>query len=98
MEKIIAVFAMVFMAVVSVYPQGCDPAPAGLVAWWQAEGNAYDSIGNNNGTLINGTSFTNGEVGQAFSFNGVDNFVLVNPASPSSLDAGSSRQQWRTSS
>ena len=88
MEKIIAVFAMVFMAVVSVYPQGCDPAPAGLVAWWQAEGNAYDSIGNNNGTLINGTSFTNGEVGQAFSFNGVDNFVLVNPASPSSLDVG----------
>jgi len=41
------------------------PAPAGLVAWWRAEGNANDSVGTNNGTASNIT-YTNGEVGQAF--------------------------------
>jgi hypothetical protein len=85
MKKIIAVFAMVFMAVVSVYPQGCNPAPAGLVAWWQAEGNANDSIGGNNGTPTGGITYTDGEVGQAFDFDGTG-YIPV-PASPS-LDVG----------
>jgi hypothetical protein len=85
MKKIIAVFAVVFMAVVSVYPQGCNPAPAGLVAWWQAEGNANDSIGGNNGTPTGGITYTDGEVGQAFDFDGTG-YIPV-PASPS-LDVG----------
>ena len=52
------------------------------MAWWQAEGNAADIIGGNNGILENGTGFSNGEVGQAFNLNGINNFVLVNAASP----------------
>ena len=44
--------------------------PSG-VAWWRAEGNAYDSIGTNNGTLVNGAAFASGEVGSAFSFTNV---------------------------
>ncbi len=55
----------------------CTPPPAGLVSWWPAEGNANDIIGGNNGMLMNGTGFTNGEVGEAFNLNGVNNFVLV---------------------
>ena len=66
----------------SIAHAGCTPPPSGIVAWWPAEGNALDIIGANNGTLVNGTSFTNGEVGEAFYFNGINNFVLVN-ASPS---------------
>src|SRR5206468_11845301 len=46
----------------------CVPAGAGLVGWWKGEGNGNDATGANNGTLA-GVSFTNGEVGQAFSFN-----------------------------
>ena len=60
----------------------CDPAPSGLVAWWPAGSNAADIIGGNNGILENGTGFSNGEVGQAFNLNGINNFVLVNAASP----------------
>jgi hypothetical protein len=67
-------------AVLTIMP--CDPVPSGIVAWWQAEDNALDSVGGNNGTLMNGTGFTGGEVGTAFSFNGVNNFLLVGTPSP----------------
>jgi sugar lactone lactonase YvrE len=53
------------------------PAPAGLVAWWRAEGDAKDVLGRNDGALLNGTTFETGEVGQSFKLNGVDNFVQV---------------------
>jgi hypothetical protein len=68
------------------WSQNCDPAPSGLVSWWGAEGNATDWIGTNNGTLIGGLTFTNGEVGQAFQFDGTSGYVSV-PAS-TSLDVG----------
>jgi hypothetical protein len=48
----------------------------GLVALWPGEGNANDSVGTNNGTLINGT-YANGVVGQAFSFNGSSSYVSI---------------------
>ncbi len=53
----------------------CAPDPAGLVGWWPGEGNANDIIGTNNGVLVNGTGFAPGIVGQAFSFNGTNNYV-----------------------
>jgi hypothetical protein len=60
----------------------CDPAPSGLVAMWEAEGNANDSIGTNNGVLEGGASFAPGEVGQAFFFDNTNADVKV-PASES---------------
>ena len=66
----------------------CDPVPAGLVAWWAAENNALDRVGGNNGTLMNGAGFASGEVGSAFNLNGVNQFVLANSATPSSLNVG----------
>ena len=68
------------------FPSSCDPVPSGLVSWWQAEGNANDSAGTNNGTLIGGVTYTNGEVGRAFSLDGTSGSVFV-PAS-SSLNVG----------
>src|SRR5262249_48623774 len=58
----------------------------GLVAWWQAEGNANDSVGTANGTLSNVT-FTTCETGQAFGFNG----------STSNADVGSGAWNFGTS-
>ena len=55
----------------------CDPAPANIVSWWQGEGDAADSLGRNGGTLVNGVGFMPGVVGQAFSFNGINQFVRV---------------------
>ena len=48
----------------------CEPAPAGLIGWWPAEGNPFDVISGNNGTLTNGVTFSNGMAGQAFNFSG----------------------------
>lgn len=47
---------------------GCANMPSGLVTWLRAEGNANDSTGLNNGSLLAGLGFTNGEVGQTFNF------------------------------
>jgi hypothetical protein len=65
----------------------CTAAPSGLVSWWSAEGNANDIIGGNSGTL-NGAGFTNGEVGQAFTFNGTS---YVSVPDSSSLDGFTNR-------
>ena len=62
-------------------PPPCTAPPAGLVAWWKADGNANDSVGGNNGTLQNGAGFAAGEVGQSFIFNGINQFVEI-PDSP----------------
>ena len=49
----------------------CTTAPSGLVSWWAGDGNAYDSAGNNNGTLMSGATATaTGKAGQAFSVDG----------------------------
>ena len=54
-------------------PSGIAP-PAGMVSWWPGDGN--------HGTLSGDATFAQGLVGQAFSFDGVDDFVFV-PASNS---------------
>src|SRR5689334_8814675 len=61
--------------------QACVSPPSGLVGWWAGEGNAADLQGTNNGAVQNGVAFASGKVGQAFSFDGVDDYVLV-PDSP----------------
>ena len=52
-----------------------------MVARRRAEGNALDSMGTNNGSPAGGITYTNGEVGQAFVFNGSTSYIPV-PASP----------------
>jgi hypothetical protein len=71
---------------------------SGLVSLWSGEGNANDSVGGNNGQLVNGAGFMPGKVGQAFNLNSGDggdgeiqpsrrgSYVQI-PASPS-LDVG----------
>ena len=46
-----------------------------MVAWYTGDGTANDFFGKNNGAVQNGAGFASGEVGQAFSLNGVDQFV-----------------------
>jgi len=59
-----------------------DTFTRGLVAYWsfdEGSGNiAYDASGNgNHGTLINGPKWTQGKIGGALSFDGVDDYVEV---------------------
>lgn len=55
--------------------------PAGLVTWWRAENNHLDSFGPNHGSAF-GTapSFAAGQRGQAFSFNGTTDGMLIGAA------------------
>ena len=60
----------------------------GIVAWWKGESNYLDNVGGNNATPENGIGFTTpGEVGTAFNLSS-GQFMVANPAAPSSLDVG----------
>ena len=54
--------------------------PVGMVGWWPGDGDAEDIWDGNPGTLVGGATFTGGMVNQAFSFDGVDDYLdLGNP-------------------
>src|ERR1019366_9359794 len=71
-----------------ILPPSCAPPPSGLVSWWRAEGNGNDAAGTNTATLQGGLSFTNGQVGQCFQFNGVDASLRVPASSTLNVGAG----------
>jgi hypothetical protein len=71
----------------------CVSPPSGLVSWWQAENNAADVVGGNNGTLVNGATFVPGKVGQALSLNGVNQYVSV-PDKPSLRPTNLTIEAW----
>jgi hypothetical protein len=56
----------------------CAESNGGVDAWWPAEGTGADISGGGwTGTPLNGTTFVGGAVGQAFNFDGVDDYVQV---------------------
>ncbi len=61
-------------------PVPCVAPPAGLISWWPGDVNADDISDGNPGTFQGGVALVNGKVGPAFSFDGVDGFVLVSPS------------------
>ncbi|MGB0066123.1 MAG: LamG domain-containing protein, partial [Terracidiphilus sp.] len=65
--------------------QACYAAPSGLVSWWKGDNSALDQQGLNNGTLENGVTYGLGEVNNAFSLNGSDQYVLIGQPVPASL-------------
>ncbi len=77
-----AVVALIFFAAgvaLVLFPQ-LRGRPAGLAAYWPAEGNARDKIGHHNGTMIDGAGYDVGEVGRAFSFDGKGQYVKIPPS------------------
>jgi amino acid permease len=75
--KVIVVIVFAFISMIGITASSAEASPSGLVAWWKAENNANDSVGGYNGTLYGGTTFTSGKVGQAFSFDGVDDYIEI---------------------
>src|ERR1017187_5207022 len=55
----------------------CVPPPSGLLSWWPAEGNGDDVAGTSAATLMYGAKFAPGLVGQAFSFNGTNDYIRL---------------------
>jgi hypothetical protein len=74
-------------------PPPCVGAPAGLISWWRGENNGWDQQGVNPATLQNGVAFAQGEVGEAFDFNGTSQYLNVpsnatlNPTASISVEA-----------
>lgn len=77
-----------------VPPSPCATPSAGLVAWWPGDGNANDIAGANNGTLSGGATFTSGEVGQVFSFDGVNGSVIIPDSSSLRLTTNFTIEAW----
>ncbi len=53
----------------------------GLVGWWPFNGNANDESGNGNNGTVNGATLTtdrNGNANKAYSFDGVNDYILTN--------------------
>jgi len=73
-------------ATLTVNQAVCTNAPAGLVSWWPAEANGNDIAGSNPGAVSGGVTYSAGEVGQAFNFNGTNRSVFVPAAA--SLNVG----------
>lgn len=53
----------------------CIAPPLGLVSWWPGDGNPYDYVGGNHGTLQFDASYGYGMVEEAFSFDGEEDWV-----------------------
>jgi hypothetical protein len=59
----------------------CPGLPAGIVAFWRGEGNTSDYAGTNDAVFNGAASYVPGEVGEAFTFDGVSSYLAV-PNSP----------------
>jgi hypothetical protein len=72
----IATILLIFTIAGNVNAQEpCFPPASGLISWWPGDGNADDRMKNNPGTAKNGTTYGMGIVQQAFSFDGIGDFV-----------------------
>jgi hypothetical protein len=48
------------------------PVPSGILSWWPGDDNAADLVGSNGGTLNGNVGYYQGQVGDAFQFDGTD--------------------------
>jgi subtilisin family serine protease/WD40 repeat protein len=66
----------------------------GMVSRWSADGTAADAVGGNHGTLVSGAAYAAGQIGQAFSFDGVDDRVLVADSESLKLTRSLTIEAW----
>ena len=55
----------------------CYPAPAGLLAWWRAEGTTADQLEVHPAVSGHGVGYADGRVGRAFNLDGTTNHIEV---------------------
>src|SRR5579864_1791147 len=87
-------FALSITTSLTQEPVACSPVPSGLVSWWPGDGKPIDIQGSNNGTLQGGATFILGRVGQAFSFDGLDDYVEVPHSDSLNLTSGLTLETW----
>jgi hypothetical protein len=82
MKTLILLFSVLFTTMSFAQVPNYVPAN-GLVGWWPFNGNANDESGNGNNGTVNGATLTtdrNGVANQAYSFDGVNDYInVINP-------------------
>ena len=82
-KKSLIMTAVATLGMAAVTMAQCVPSyvPSnGLVGWWPFNGNANDESGNGNNGTVNGATLTTdkfGNIGKAYSFDGVNDFIQV---------------------
>ena len=76
---------LLVLSLPSVHASECVEHPPGLISWWPGDGHAFDIVSENHGTLENGATYAPGMVGQAFSFDGTDDFVTFSESETGQL-------------
>lgn len=71
----------------------CLPPPSDMVSWWRAEGDATDFVDGNDGPA-NEIGFAAGMVGQAFSFDGINDVITIPHAANQNLGTGFTVDAW----
>lgn len=77
LRVVIPVLVLSILGIVVPAAGQCVEAPSDLRHWWIADGNTFDVIGGEHGTLVDGATFGTGQVGQAFDLDGTDDQVVV---------------------
>jgi len=80
MKTLILLFSVLFTTMSFTQVPSYVPAN-GLVGWWPFNGNANDESGNGNNGTNNGATLTtdrNGVANQAYSFDGINDFIVAN--------------------
>ena len=79
MKKLLLILSLAFS--LNAFSQVPSYVPSsGLVGWWPFTGNANDSSGNGNNGTVNGATLTSdrfGNINQAYSFDGTNDFINV---------------------
>ncbi len=75
-------------------PVTCITPPTGIVSWWTGDNTANDKENLNNGTINSGVTYSAGEVGQAFSFNGVDGLMQATTTDLPTGNADRTLELW----
>jgi len=78
-KKVFGLAVVIFMVTVALSPVLASDLNEGLVGYWSFDEGAgeiaNDLIGGNDGALAFGTAWTDGQIGGALSFDGIDDYV-----------------------
>jgi hypothetical protein len=89
MKKLFLTLVLAAFAAISFAQNVPSYVPTnGLVGWWPFNGNANDESGNGNNGTVNGATLTTdrfGNVGKAYSFDGVNDYIEINTMNISSF-------------
>lgn len=71
-------FTFHFATALARAAEQCVQSPSQMISWYAGDGDTRDLWGTSNGAPAGGVTFSAGRVGQAFSFDGVDDSVITN--------------------